>query len=87
VKEKPHMAKKAPATNPLERVLKDLRALRHASARAHKWQNEVNSELRERIGELEATIDELMARSTEDDTWTPSNAAAKNSRLTSPTAT
>jgi hypothetical protein len=81
------MAKKAPATNPLERVGKDLKALRHAAARAHKWQSEVNAELRERIGELEATIEELSARAMEDETWTPSSAAAKNSRLTSPTAT
>jgi hypothetical protein len=53
------MAKSKPTTR-LGQLQVDIKVLARNLQRAHKWQADVNQELRERMGEVEATLAELV---------------------------
>jgi hypothetical protein len=73
-------------SSPFQRLQKDFAALRHAAGRAHKWQAEINAELRERLGEVEATIAELIELWNNSSPSEFAKEASKGTRSTSQTA-
>lgn len=73
--------KKAPTVTPQKDLQLMFKAFKRAIQRSHSWQQQVNSELRERLGELEARMEEVLPcdQASSDNSTTPSKKYATSS--------